>query len=340
MNLQPNLKNKSNSILISDLKGLVAKERQVLTEILQYLKEVAERKLYLERGYSSLFAFMREELGYSESAAQRRILAMRLVRDLPEAEKKIETGKLSLTVASQVQSFIRRENQQRKVLKKGKLTQNEVLGLVQRLEGTSTRECERKLVQMAPEIALPKEKTRAITEEKTLIQFVADKALMGKIEKLKALLSHRNIEGKYDQLFEKVIDMALDKLDPERRQERREKRKEKSEKKSKQSLPAPAVQKPNRHIPNFLRDRVWTRDKGKCQYKDRNTGRVCGSRHAIQLDHKFPYSLGGEHSEANLQLRCMRHNQYQAEEIFGKRRSLYPADFLKKSLGRTPRVQT
>jgi len=105
MNSFLSLKNKNNQTLILDLKDLVSRERQLLTEVLHHLREVEIRHLYLERGYSSLWAFATEELGYSESAAQRRIQAMRLLKEIPEVEEKIESGRLSLSVASQLHGF-------------------------------------------------------------------------------------------------------------------------------------------------------------------------------------------------------------------------------------------
>ncbi|MDX1386184.1 MAG: hypothetical protein R3257_01245, partial [bacterium] len=193
-----NLRKFTNDNLISDLHDLVTRERELTTQILHYLKEIEERKLYLEMGFSSLFAFLTEEMGYSEGAAQRRIQAMRLIKDIPEIEKKIESGKISLSVASQVQGFIQRENKKRRENKSFKLNKSEKLELINRLEGTSARKCDEKLAKISPETALPKEKTRPITEDKTLIQFVADKKLMGKIEKLKCLMSHQNTEGGYN----------------------------------------------------------------------------------------------------------------------------------------------
>jgi len=73
MNTISSLKKKSNPTLILDLKELVSRERQLLTEVLHHLRKVEIRQIYLERVYSSLWAFATEELGYSESAAQRRI---------------------------------------------------------------------------------------------------------------------------------------------------------------------------------------------------------------------------------------------------------------------------
>jgi hypothetical protein len=46
-------------------------------------------------------------LHYSEGQAGRRIQAMRLIKEIPEIEQKIESGALSLSNISQAQSFFR-----------------------------------------------------------------------------------------------------------------------------------------------------------------------------------------------------------------------------------------
>jgi len=324
MNPNLNLRNKSNENLITDLKEMVSQERHLLTQILRYLKEVEDRKLYLEKGFPYLFNFVTEELGYSEAAAHRRIQAMRLIKEVPQVEEKIKTGKISLSVASQIQSFVRSEDKRRKEKRETPISKTDKLELVQGLEGTSARQCEKKLIQMAPETALPKERTRILTDEKTLIQFVAGKELMGKMEKLKSLLSHQNIEGRYDQLFEKAVDIALEKLDPEKRIERREKRVQSNSSKTKsiaaskaKPIPTSEMKKKGRHIPQAMKDQIWKRDQGKCQYRDRKTDRICGSQHTLEIEHLRPYALGGDHQQDNLQLLCRAHNQHKARKTFG-----------------------
>jgi len=344
MNHPFNLKQKNNDLLISDLKELVSRERELLTKILHYLREVENRKLFLEKGYPSMFAFVTEELGYSEGQAQRRIQAMRLIKDLPEVEKKIESGELSLTVASQVQGYIQRENKKRKLEKANKLTQLEKLDLVQKLEGTSSRTCEKKLAEISPETEMPREKIRIIDAEHTMIQFVANKDLMKLINRAKELTSHQNPEGRFDKLFLKTFKIALEKIDPIHRQQRRSKKGKKisrstktapchgapkrpngrggrasysalplnQNKNAQKSLTAPLV---TRYISPKLKDQIWVRDKSRCQFKDRKTGKLCGSNYLLELDHKYPFALGGEHSEGNLQIRCRAHNQYQASLI-------------------------
>lgn len=298
-----NLGKKSDSTLVADLKNLVAKEREILTELLHYLSEVQARRLYLARGYSSLFAFMTNELCYSEAAAQRRIEAMRLIRDVPEVEEKLQKGELSLTVASQVGTFFRQETQRRREQKVEPITRDDKLSLLETLKGTSRRECERKLAEIAPETCIPKEKTRPINDEKTLIQFTAGKNLMNKLQKLKSLLSHQTKTGSLEELIDKLSDLALEKLDPERREQRRRQRV--SQKRPPPTLPPAEAQvfrpaapqkKRFRHIPQPLRDQIWLRDHGQCQHRDPQTGKVCGSKQRLEIDHKYTYALGGEAS--------------------------------------------
>ena len=99
----------SNQELLSRTKFLVQKEREVHVQVLRHLREIESRKLYFSQGFSSLFDYAVRELGCSEGAAFRRIKAMRLCRDLPEAEEKLQSGKLSLSSASQLQNFFERQ---------------------------------------------------------------------------------------------------------------------------------------------------------------------------------------------------------------------------------------
>ena len=332
---QFSIKNKTDQNLIHDTKTLVAQERQVLSDFLHHLREIEIRKLFLKRGYPSLFAFMTQELGYSESAAGRRIQTMRLIKDIPEVEEKIKSGKISLSVASQMQGFFRQENIKRHAKRQNPISPKEKLELVSRLAGTSSRKCEVKLAEIAPERVLPQEKIRPLTAEKTQIQFLADVDLMSKIQRLKELTSHQNPEGKLEPLFNKALELALEQLDPERQQQRRLARKQKQihlapkkapgkkisksgkRKSSKPSnlLPTSGANKPRRHIPQALRDRIWVRDAGQCQHVDPLTGRKCASKHRVQVDHQYPFSLVPEHSEANLRLLCAAHNQFRWESL-------------------------
>jgi 5-methylcytosine-specific restriction endonuclease McrA len=72
-----------------------------------------------------------------------------------------------------------------------------------------------------------------------------------------------------------------------------------------------------RHIPAAVRRAVFERDEGRCTYADAS-GRRCHETRCIDLHHLKAFALGGEHTEANLTLRCRAHNALAAEEDFGR----------------------
>ncbi len=308
------LKKLSDPELIGSLKNLITKERAVLTEILHHLKEVENRKLHLAQGYSSLFAYLTEGLGYSEAAAQRRLQSMRLIQSVPEVEQKLESGELSLSVASQLQSFLQNQDKRRKEVGQKPISQEAKQALVEQFKGTSARQCEQQLAQLAPESVLPREKVRAITEDAFLLQFTVHQGLLSKINQLKALWSNQNPEGNMEKLLEKLVDMALEKADPIQKKPKKQGVLPKSEVKQGYS----------RYIPKSLRVRIWQRDRGQCQYRDPKSGRICRSNHLLEIDHVYPLALRGENSPDNLRLLCRSHNQYRQErlEAMGSRRGI------------------
>ena len=70
-----------------------------------------------------------------------------------------------------------------------------------------------------------------------------------------------------------------------------------------------------RHVPARVRRAVFDRDGARCTVDA--TGRRCEQTHYLELHHGEPFALGGEHSEANLALRCAAHNALAAELDFG-----------------------
>lgn len=104
-----NLKTISDHELLSETRSLAAEERRISVEILYRLREIELRQLYVRERCESLHEFVVKKLSYSDGAAHRRIQAMRLLKDLPEAEQSLRSGTLTLTNASQLQDFFRAE---------------------------------------------------------------------------------------------------------------------------------------------------------------------------------------------------------------------------------------
>lgn len=278
-----------NKELIEALKVAVRREREAMSEVLRYLKEVEKRKLHLERGHSSLYAFCLRELGYSEMETHLRIQAMRLIRDIPEVEEKIDSGAISLTVAAKIQIAAK------------ELTPERTKELVEELAGASKRVAEAKIAELIPQEPKP-EKARVISGERTEIRFTVSKESIQLFEKLMDHMAHSNFDRKYETLFVTLAQAALKKIEG-----------------NAAPLPIPGKAR-GRHIPAPIKRIIWKRDQGRCQYKSPD-GHQCNETHGLQLDHIKPFALGGASSEENLRLLCGAHNRFRGYGRFRASRS-------------------
>ena len=128
--LQSELSGFSDSEILARVKTLVGKERAATLEILTHLNEVERRRLYLSLGYPSLFEYCTRHLGYSSSAAGRRIHAARSIRDFPEVYAFLEKNEVTLITVPLVASILTRENRNDLLLRIRNKSQREVEAIV------------------------------------------------------------------------------------------------------------------------------------------------------------------------------------------------------------------
>lgn len=212
--LKRTIRSKTDERLLADLSLLRSTEKTTIADILLYLYEVDRRRLHLSRGFSSLYEFCLEELGYNKDEAYYRISAMRLISDVPEVESQLREGSLSLTVAAKAQIAFRRENQKRKEERALPLDVSQKREVLLDLAQCTKKESEKALALHFPQVA-PQEKTQPLCQNRTLLQFSVDDELMVKLEKVKCLLAHKNPAYQWESLISDLTDMALAKLDPE-----------------------------------------------------------------------------------------------------------------------------
>ena len=93
----------SDRELLRQTSTLVRHECHLLGAVIDHLAEIDARRLYLQRGCSSLFDYAVRELGYSDPAAARRIGAVRLCADQPDARERLRDGSLTLSAAAELQ---------------------------------------------------------------------------------------------------------------------------------------------------------------------------------------------------------------------------------------------
>lgn len=307
-----NLKSLSDKILLDQTQQLVRREREVLNEILNHLREIERRRLFSQLGYKSLFDYATKKLGYADDQASRRIASMRLLRDLPEIEEKIVSGALTLTNLSMAQTMFRQEQKRGLDLKqtnsedngpvsKNGFTRMQKLDLLSQLENKSKREAEKIIIShsSAP-AALFADRIRTVSANDIELKFVANANLREKLEIVKGLLAHSQPDVSLGAMMERLCDIAICHLDPAKKIKPKAREKTKPE-----SPPAPDIkQRTNNsreHLPVQLRREIWRNANSKCQN--------CGSVHALQVDHIRPVAQGGSNEPANLRLLCRSCNQ-------------------------------
>jgi 5-methylcytosine-specific restriction endonuclease McrA len=320
-----NIRSLEKSELLQCTQDLVATEIKTTMALIEHLREIDRRLLFLEMGFSSLFEFCVKHLGLSEGSTQRRISAMKLIRDIPEAKQKLESGEMTLSNASQVQT----------VFRTAKLSIAEKKETLDKISGMTQKECQSVLLTLVPEAA-PKllERARQVTNERFELKLVVSKDLHDQIQELKNLLSHSLHSGGTTELLEHLVSEELRRQKKKRGisekrseeqgqrqvQERGREQRQEGETHKLKLVTAAAVQtetvRSRKHIPVRLRREIWKRAQTRCEAVDH--GKRCSSQYRLELDHIIPYGQGGGDSPENLRLLCRAHNIRHAIESYGE----------------------
>ena len=97
MSRQARLNSLSDSELLERLRTLVERHRKLDAEVVAHIAEVDERKLYLGRACSSMFAYCIELLHFSEAEAYLRSAVARASRSVPVLLAMLGDGRLHLS---------------------------------------------------------------------------------------------------------------------------------------------------------------------------------------------------------------------------------------------------
>jgi len=291
-----------------------ARERELTKEILLDIVELDRRKLYLKYAYSSLFAYLTQRAGYSDSAAQRRIDAARLLAKVPEVSEAISDGRIHLSQASKVQQICRQ-------VKKETGTQIEVAkqkDLLKKLENKNSRQTDLILAQEFNLEIKTHARTKIQQDESVRVELTFSKEEMELIEEARALLSNQT-GGELKESFVLMARKIVNGSKPKKLEKTVcAKNLELSKPKERQNLNifTAAAAVGNIKKPIFLRSvtpklkREVLHEEKCCQFIDPETGQMCGSIYFLEVDHIQPRFLNGPSTRKNLRTLCRNHNQY------------------------------
>jgi hypothetical protein len=293
----------SNAKFLTAFQTKVEEERRITAEVLLFFREAERRMLYAEWGYSSLLAFAIKELKYSEPAANRRITAMRLLREMPEVAEKIQTGALSLSTVAQASTFFRQNEKHRST----KMACNEKREVLNAIENQSCRQTERILLERFPDLCpAPDEKRRAVAGGGMRVSTVFNSELMTKLEEIQDLL------GKKMELKDLVSRMADETL--------KNLRKKREGGGLAKVCTAQPTATESRSVRVSTKRHLRRRAGGQCEWTSLQTGKRCTERRHLEVDHLTPVAMGGGNEPENLQLVCRTHNTLRAIDAFGRQK--------------------
>jgi hypothetical protein len=129
-----------NEALLSEVERLVKADRTVGAALLVHLGEVDARKLYLARGYNSMFTYCRAALGMSEAEAYLRMRAADVGRRFPLVLERFGSGGVHLSAIKLLAPH---------------LTQDNHAQLLDRVRGKSKRGIEVIVAELAPKPDVP-----------------------------------------------------------------------------------------------------------------------------------------------------------------------------------------
>jgi 5-methylcytosine-specific restriction endonuclease McrA len=303
-----NLKTLSNDGLESRLSKLVKTERKITHLVLQCIAEIDQRKLFLDNPYPSLFEYLVREHGYSPSAAMRRIDGARLLRQLPEVAEKIESGSINLSQVSLIQRA------EREVRRESKMvipvhTKRELLTKIEHQTQAKSEQviAETLNIQFSPANKIIQHRNDSVTVTMT---FTAEQIKV--LESVQAILSHAVPEKNWAILVTYLAQKELSRRTQSQVSTAATALVASSEPdvrsdvcRSRQQIKSNFARRP---IPSLTRKQLLHAD-AFCAYRNPLTGKICGSRHFLQIDHFKAVIRGGGNEIENLQVLCGQHNR-------------------------------
>jgi len=304
----------TNDELLSNLNFLSSNERSAIAEVVLYLHHLDKRELYRDAGFSSLFAYCREKLKYSEGATCRRITAARALSTSPEIYELLKKGEISLCTVSQVAKAMTEENKEQ---------------ILKTVPGQTSRQVQKILVDYG---VVQKPKKERIMAKNVSVSVTED---------LFSAPQKASKEEKEEKRYSVTLELTEDEMELVQEARRmlgkgqikdvllkgaediKKKRSVSQMKDSKVTakvavIEAPTIKpkKQSRYIPVAVKREVTLRDKNQCTFCSPD-GHRCTERYRLEFDHVQPFALGGGNEASNLRLVCRAHNSLYAERVFG-----------------------
>jgi hypothetical protein len=330
--LLTSLRRLSDDELVASIQRVASTERVTTSELVAHLAELDTRDIHLRQGYPSLFAYCRQVLSLSEHEAYNRIEVARAARRFPIILELLADGSVSLTAVRLLAPHLTPENHRSVLASARGKRRIDIEEMVARLTprpdiAASVRRLPARGALCAPRseappvapslpvasapqtsLAAPAPSIRNVpvvplAEDRYKLQMTITGDTLRKLRLAKDMLRHALPTGDDAAILDRALTalltaLARDKFGATER-----------------PRPARPTSPTSRHVPAAVRRTVWVRDLGSCAFKGTD-GRRCSARAFVEFHHLRPFATGGEATVSNIELRCRRHNGYEAKVFF------------------------
>jgi hypothetical protein len=310
--------------------------------------------LYAAGGYGSLFDYCTQVLRLSEDATCNRIHAARACRSFPVILDHLASGAMSLTSVRMLRPHLTLENHETVLARACGRSRRQIEALVAELAPrpdvpSSVRKLPTPTAMPAPTLMLAPASPAARVEadrvvpsqpappmsvppplvatrrpiiettspERYRVQFTIGKDSHDKLRRVQELLRREIPDGDPGAIFDRALSLLLEKVEKAKVGAAATPRAPRPIRPgADRQLRTPIV--PSRDVPRDVQRAAWRRDGGQCGFVAPD-GHRCTERTFLELHHIRPYARGGLATVENISLRCRRHNQYEAELVFGPR---------------------
>jgi hypothetical protein len=342
----------SDHELLARIGVLAGSEREATVELVAHLAALDTRPaLYAAQGFRSLFSYCTQVLRLSEDATCNRIEAARACRDFPVILEALASGAMSLTSVRLLRRHLTPANHQAVLARAGGRSLREIEALVAELAprpdvpgavrklptpaaapAAATASCPLVISveagtgpssEPAPPIIGPPPllpARRPIIEttspERYRVQFTIGKESHERLRRVQALLRREIPDGDPGAIFDRALKLLLEKVEKRKLGAAAKPRPRPIRSETDRELRTPIL--PSRDVARHVKRAVSRRDDGQCAFVAPD-GRRCTERAFLEFHHIRPYAKGGPATVENNSLRCRRHNEYEAELVFGPR---------------------
>ena len=328
----------SDKDLVASLEALIRRERDVTAQVIAHIAELDTREVHVRQGYRSLYLYCRDVLGLSEWEAYARIEVARAARRFPLILDMLADGSVHVTAVKLLAPHLTSDNH-REVLEsaRGK-TKLQVQEIVARLaprpdvpssirrvsapsplpsSGTAWPESSTTtpvpVATPAPlaevSLSVPRASVAPLSPDRYKLQVTIGGDTLEKLRCAQDMLGHAIPSGDEAAVLDRALTVLLLELAKKKFAYTPNPRPPRG---TKTGEPSAAVKRA-----------VWVRDCGRCRFVSAG-GHRCQERRFIEFHHLDPKALGAAATVDTIELRCRRHNDYEGQLWFGKRRRSGP----------------